>query len=79
MENRVVGTEDFDLLKFLRAFCSTVDQGGRLATTDCPLSEHLSRDLNRHFFAFPFSVFRLSVRNEKNLLLSVDGRPCVLP
>lgn len=63
MENRIDGVGNFDLLKFLQAFCSTVDQGGRLATTDCPLSEHLSRDLNCRFFAS--ENFRLSVRNEK--------------
>lgn len=35
---------NFGLLKFLRVFCSIVDQGGRLATTDCPLSEYIRRE-----------------------------------
>lgn len=53
--------ENFDLLKFLRAFCSAVDQGGRLATADSSLSEHLPRDLNYRFFTN--EGFRLSIRN----------------
>lgn len=44
MENRVAGTGgNFDLRKFHRAFCSVVDQGGRLATADSSLSRDICR------------------------------------